>query len=472
MRITFWGAARKVTGSMFLLELESDFRILIDCGMDMDSEGEEMPVYPGSVFPFEASMINVVILTHAHLDHTGKVPNLIREGFEGPIFCTAPTTDLAEILLYDAASINKSKLNKYHKRKGQSPGYKPNFNLEEIFQEKHVKQALSQIKSLAVNKTYKLTKSINLRMISTGHLLGASNVYLEIEENNEKKSILFSGDIGRQNYPLLKDPETPPQADYVICETTYGGKYHQSLIDTEEELLSFIQKSCIENPGKLIIPAFSIGRTQAILYTINKLFREKKLPDIPVFADSPMAMKSNRVYEAFSNHFNEESTTFKKKYGELFYGNNFDYIEQLGESKKISSKPGPCIIVSSSGMLEGGRIQHHIRTNLQNPDTTILMVGFTPEGTFGHKLRNAPGVIEMGKKNVPINAKILNTDAFSGHGDHDDLLRFIHTQKKENTKGIFLVHGEETSMDNFKDALIEEGYQNVVTPSKGESFTL
>ena len=191
MKITFWGAARKVTGSMILLELDTDFRILIDCGMDMDSDGEDMPVYPGSAFPFEASMINVVILTHAHLDHTGKIPNLIREGFEGPIFCTAPTKALAEILLYDAASINKSKLNKYHKRKGQSPDYKPKFNLAEIFQDKHVKQAISQVKSLTVDKSYKLTKSINLKLIATGHLLGAVNIHLEIEEKGKKKIITF-----------------------------------------------------------------------------------------------------------------------------------------------------------------------------------------------------------------------------------------------------------------------------------------
>ncbi|MEM1136953.1 MAG: MBL fold metallo-hydrolase [Bacteroidota bacterium] len=472
MKLTFWGAAEKVTGSMFLLELDTDFRILIDCGMDMESSGEDMPVFSGSAFPFEASMINVVILTHAHLDHTGKIPNLIREGFEGPIFCTSPTSALCEILLYDAASINRIRINAYHKRKGKSPNYQPNFNLAEIFLDKHVKQALSQFKSLQFNKHYQLIKNVSIKLIPAGHLLGAAHVYIEINYKGEKKSLLFSGDIGRANYPLLQDPVKPPQADYIICETTYGGKKHQSVKDTEEALYTFIKDSCVEKPGKLIIPAFSIGRTQALLFTLNKLFKERDLPNIPVYADSPLAMRSNRIYESFLSFLNEETKVFKTKFGALLYGDNFQYIEQLGESKKISNKTGPSIIVSSSGMLEGGRIQHHIRANLQNPDATILMVGFTPEGTFGHKLINSNGSVEMGNRNVPVNAKIVKTDAFSGHGDHEDLLKFICWQKQDENKGIYLVHGERASMERFKTAISEAGYNKAFIPKKGQSFEL
>ncbi len=472
MKITFWGAAEKVTGSMFLLELDSDFRILIDCGMDMEQMSEDMPIHPSSSFPFEASMINAVILTHAHLDHTGKIPILIREGFEGPIICTSPTASLMDIILYDSAAINRIKLNKYHKRKSKSPSYKPGFDLKEVYLEKDVKEAFKQLKTIDFDKTYQLIKTVKLRMVPTGHLLGAANVHLEIEEGEEKKSILFTGDIGRLKYPLLTDPSTPPKADYLVCEATYGGKTHQSSSDTEKELLHYITESCIKKPGKLLIPAFSIGRTQAILFTINKLFKTEQLPTIPVYADSPMAMKSNRVYERYSNILNEEALEFKAEHKELFYGENFDYIEKLEESKKISGKPGPAILVSSSGMLEGGRIQHHIKQNLQNPNTTILMVGFTPEGTFGHKLVNADGTIEIGNKSVPVLAKVVKTDAFSGHGDHHDLMRTILSQDVENNKGVFLVHGEPDSLETLSQDVRKAGFKQVNIPKKGESFEL
>jgi len=472
MKITFWGAAGKVTGSMFLLELNSDFRILIDCGMDMENMTEDSPIYPGACFPFEASMVNAVILTHAHLDHSGKIPNLVREGFEGPIICSSATASLMDILLYDSAAINRIKLNKYHKRKAKNPTITPHFSLNEIYLEKHVKEAFKQVKTIGFDKTYQLAKKVKLRMISTGHLLGAANIYLEIEENKQVTSLLFSGDVGRFNYPLLKDPETPPPADYLICESTYGGKTHQSSKDTEEELLKHITEACINKPGKIIIPAFSIGRTQAILFTIHKLFKSGKLPNIPVYADSPMAMKSNQVYEKYSHSLNEEALSFKQQHKELFYGENFEYVEQLEESKRISDKPGPSIIVSSSGMLEGGRIQHHIRKNLRNPDTTILMVGFTPEGTFGHRLLHSNGSVEIGQKQVEVLCKIVKTDAFSGHGDHHDLLHLINSQNKEKNKAIFLVHGEPESLQHLQREVLNEGFEKVTIPKKGDSFEL
>ena len=472
MKITFWGAAEKVTGSMFLLELDSDFRMLIDCGMDMEQMTEDMPIHPNSCFPFEASMVNVVLLTHAHLDHTGKIPNLVREGFEGPIICSSPTASLMDIILYDSAAINRIKLNKYHKIKSKSPNYKPKFDLKEIYLDKDVKEAFKQLKTIELDKTYQLTKNIKVRLVPTGHLLGAANVYLEIDDDKEKKSILFTGDIGRKDYPLLEDPKTPPQADYLVCESTYGGKAHQSSNDTEKELLKHIIEACVDKPGKIIIPAFSIGRTQAILFTINKLLKTRQLPPIPVYADSPMAMKSNRVYERYSNLLNQEAIEFKNNYKELFHGENFEYIEKLEESKKISGRPGPAIIVSSSGMLEGGRIQHHIRQNLQNPNTTILMVGFTPEGTFGHKLVNADGTIEIGNKTLSVLAKVVKTDAFSGHGDHSDIMRTVSSQDAQKNKGVFLVHGEKEALNKLREDVLKKGYEKVYIPKKGEHFKI
>ncbi|GAB4337822.1 MAG: MBL fold metallo-hydrolase [Flammeovirgaceae bacterium] len=470
MKLTFWGAARQVPGSMFLLELEEGYTILIDCGLD-NGKPEENPVYQGSCFPFDASEIDLVLLTHAHLDHSGKIPNLFRDGFEGQILCTSPTLQLAEILLNDSATLNQRKLQAFNK-KSYSKKAKETLNLHELYLEKHVHEAMERFVPLSFNKKFNVKRGLDITFIPTGHLLGAANILLEIKENGQEKRILFSGDIGRHNYPLLPDPEEVPQVDYLICESTYGNRKHLSTNDSREEIRTAIQKTCVEIPGRLIIPAFSIGRTQAVLFTLHQLYVEGKLPKIKIFADSPLAYRSNIIHERFASLMNEEAKLFKETEGSLFGFESLYYIANSRESREISNYSEPCIIISASGMMEGGRVQHHIEKNLQNPYCCILMVGYSAEGTMGHKLLHGNGFFEVGKHEVKVNARIQYTDTFSGHGDMDDLLKFVGYQKPSLLKKLFIVHGEESVMNDFKQTLIERGYQNIEIPIRGQSFEL
>ncbi len=488
MRLTFWGAAQQVTGSMFLLELEDEYRILIDCGLDMERERTKKngqngtanpePTPAHTIFPFEASMVNVVLLTHAHIDHSGNIPNLFREGYEGQVLCTSPTYDLSELLLMDSASLHRRRLNAFQKkknRKKKKPSLSPT-QVAEMYLEKNVKESLERFVPIAFNKKFKLKQGVEVTFNPAGHLLGAANIILEIIENGEKKTIAFSGDVGRYNYPLHIDPQPLPQVDYLICESTYGNRRHDfgrksAIIDAEERLSEVIQKTCVDIPGRLVIPAFSVGRTQALLYTLNKLYVKKQLPPVKVFSDSPLAHKSTETYAKYQKFLNPEAQKFQEQYEDLFDFENLEYVEDLKSSKQIADYQQPCIIISSSGMIEGGRVQHHVRTNLSNPYSTILMIGFAAEGTLGHRLLMGEKMVRIEDKEVAVLAHIARIDAFSGHGDLDDLLDFVKTQKPQTLKKVFLVHGEAESMENFKNELESEGYQ-VDMPKKGQTFEL
>ncbi len=472
MKITFWGATRQVTGSMFLLSFDDGYKVLVDCGIDIENHTETQPAYPNSLFPFEPNNIHLVVLTHAHIDHSGKIPNLLREGYEGQILCTSPTIALTELLLLDSAKINQKKLERYHKHKYKEAGKKKNnnFKTESTYLEKDVNEVIEQFVPIAFNKRFQIKNDLAVTFIPTGHLLGAANIYFEWKEKGQQQSILFSGDIGRKNYPLLPDPTPCPQAEYLVCETTYSSRHHR---DEDDKIIrEIIQKACVDVPGRLIIPAFSVGRTQAILYTLNRLWEKGKLPPIKIFTDSTMAFKANSIYERYARFVSGEARAFKKLNGTLFDFDNLTYLEDIKKSKQVSNYSEPCIIISSSGMLQGGRIRHHIYKNLQNPYCSILFIGFCAEGTLGHTLLNSNGSLKSGKQNIPIHAQILYTDILSGHGDKNDLMNFIGRQDPEKIKNIFLVHGEKKSMESFKEGLHAENYDSVIIPKKGESFEL
>ncbi len=492
MKLTFWGAARQVSGSMFLLELEDDYRILIDCGLDLEKERSKkngqhhasmngvpkQASTPHAIFPFEASMVNVVLLTHAHIDHSGNIPNLFREGYEGQVLCTSPTYELSELLLMDSASLHRRRLNAFSKKKNKKnkkSSLSPS-EIAEMYLEHNVKESLERFVPIAFNKKFKLKKGVEVTFNPAGHLLGAANVILEITENGEKKTLAFSGDIGRYDYPLHIDPQPLPQVDYLICESTYGNRRHDygrksAIIDAEERLADIIQKTCVDIPGRLIIPAFSVGRTQALLYTLKKLCVKKQLPPIKVFSDSPLAHKSTETYIKYHRFLNPEAQQFQEEHDDLFDFENLEYIEDLKTSKKVANHNEPCIIISSSGMIEGGRIQYHVRTNLSNPYCTILMIGYAAEGTIGHRLLQGEKIIKIEDKEVAVLANIARIDAFSGHGDLDDLLGFVKHQSPQQLRKVFLVHGENESLEHFKALLETEGYQ-VEIPIKGQSFEL
>jgi metallo-beta-lactamase family protein len=475
-KITFWGAARQVTGSMFLMEING-YKLLIDCGFDMETLRKNhfnqaaMPV-----FPFDPKEVDCVVITHAHIDHSGNIPNLYRSGYQGKVYCTSATKDLTLLLLKDSAGIHERKLaalkkairgKKNRRKKVVAVNPPPGYYLNE-----HVETALEHVEVLSTKKTLVPFEGASISLVHAGHLLGAVNVRVEFSEGGKTKSILFSGDIGRKNYPLLLDPKPNKPADYVVCETTYGNRLHKSRSAVAEELEEIITQTCIKQGGKLIIPAFSVGRSQAILFVMSKLWEEGKLPPIPVYADSPLAFSSNNVYNRHVNEMSDEAKTYYKAHKTLFGFQNLFYVKSAKESKALSSSPESCIIVSSSGMLDAGRIQLHVRNNLDDANSTILMIGFCAEGTFGYDLLHAKGSVRFDNKDINVKAKVLQTDVLSGHGDLNDLLSFFEPHKPEKTEKVFLVHGEYESMCEFQKTLQEKGYPQVLIPEKGQEFEI
>lgn len=474
MKLTFWGATQQVTGSLFELELSDGYRVLIDCGMDMEAPKgmKSPPLYRGASFPFDATMVNAVLLTHAHLDHSGRIPNMLKDGFEGQVLCTTPTMQLANIILRDSARINQAKLRRFHKRRSKNPDYEPEFSPGLLYSEKEVKQSMDRFVPIATERPFALTDNLTATFFGTGHLLGAASILLEVKEDGEVKRLLFSGDIGRFNYPLLLDPVPVPEVDYVVCETTYGNRMHQFTGDIEEQIAQLIQETCVDIPGRLIIPAFSIGRTQALIYVINKISKERGLPPIKIFSDSPMAFASNRVYQKNVARLNDEAKAFNEEHGELFDFSNHVYLENSKASKALSNHSEPCVIISSSGMMDGGRIQHHVKSNIENPYCTIYIVGYCADGTLGKKLLDGDKTVKIGSHELTVAARVAYTDAFSGHGDQTDLLHFMEQQSPEKLKKAFLVHGELQAMYDFKETLQEKGFHSVETPSAGQTFEL
>lgn len=475
MKLTFCGAAQQVTGSMYLLEIE-DYRILIDCGSDFDIEEQDKLLQyqrQKSVFPFEPSMINIVLLTHAHIDHSGNIPNLYKEGFEGQVICTEPTRDLTSLLLSDAANLHLRRLNqlqgtgKKKKNKKIAPAIPPDMYLE-----KQVREAMDNFVGVTFNKRYKIADHVNVTFIPAGHLLGAAHIYIEAWEHGEKKTICFSGDLGRKNYPLLIDPEKVPQADYLVCETTYGNRLHEDHNLPEDALGAVIKQTCVDIPGRLIIPSFSVGRTQALLFTLNKLYEQGKMPPLKVFSDSPLAHASTRVYQRFHRMLNKEAKEFQQDTDSLFDFDNLIYLESNDASRALVNYNEPCIIISSSGMVQGGRVEYHVAANISNPYSTILMVGYAPEGTMGHRLLNGQSSVAINGKVYPVRAKTMKIDNFSGHGDQTDLLDFVSNQSADKLRKLFLVHGDQTSMIEFKEILDNRGYPQTEIPCKGQTFEL
>lgn len=463
MNLTIHGAARQVTGSMHLLEA-GQFKILIDCGLDYEKDRH---ILTNEDFPFRPEDIDVVVLTHAHIDHSGNLPTLVRLGFEGQILCTSPTADLTELLLLDSVNIFMHKAEKSRKRgKG-----KFNTGAQPLYLQKHVMDTVDRFVTIGFNKPFRVSGDIELTFIPVGHLLGAAAAVFKINENGVEKTIAFTGDIGRKNYPVLNDPEVLPQVDYLVTESTYGGRLHTKDKTVEQALVEFIEKACIKEQGRLIIPAFSIGRTQSLVYSLNKIFTSGLLPAVKVFVDSPLAVKSTEVFRKYHYLVNQEAQDFYQKQGDEFEFENLEYVETLKDSRQVSNYFEPCIIISSAGMLEGGRIQDHLYYNIQNYYCTILFIGYCAKGTLGHRLLRGDAIVHIKDRDLAVYATIKQTDVLSAHGDHDDLMNTVKQQDKEKLKNVFLVHGEASSMQALGDAIEAEGYV-VTVPEKGVRYAL
>jgi metallo-beta-lactamase family protein len=463
MKLTIHGAARQVTGSMHLLEVDQ-YKILVDCGLDYE---KDRSIQSNENFPFNPADIDVVVLTHAHIDHSGNLPTLVRLGFEGQILCTPATSDLTELLLMDSVRILTGKIEKSrkHNRKRRDHVQQP------LYLPKHVMDTMERFVTIGFNRPFRLNSDIELTFVPVGHLLGAAAAILKINDRGEQKTIAFTGDIGRKNYPVLDDPQQLPQVDYLILESTYGGRMHTKDRTAQQALIEAIEKTCIKESGRLIIPAFSIGRTQSLVYSLNKIFSDGLLPPVKVFVDSPMAITATEVFRKHHDLVNEEARAFYQAKGDEFEFENLEYVGNLKESRQVSNYFEPCIIISSAGMLEGGRIQDHLYNNIQNYYCTILFIGYCAKGTLGHRLLRGDPVVYIKDRELAVYATIRQTDVLSAHGDHQDLMNVARGQDKEKLRTIFLVHGEDASMQALADALEEEGFP-VSIPEKDVTYML
>lgn len=455
MRYTCWGAAKQVTGSMHLLEIESGYTILIDCGIDYeDKTNKEI----NARFPFDPKEIDVLILTHAHIDHSGNIPNLVKQGFKGEIICTEPTAYLLERLWTDSVNIQNANSNR--KRGIKLYGFK------------EVKAAADQILTLDYYRTFQLSDDVSFTFHEAGHIIGAASARLEVIENGETKVIGFTGDLGNDGSKLIVDAQPMKGLQTLITETTYGNREHKELRSPEEVLTDYVTKTCVNQDGRLIIPAFSVGRTQAVLFTLKKLFDEGKLPPIRVFADSPLALASSNIHNRFSHYLNKEAQERKSAEGNLFDFKSLYLVEDESDVEDMELYRDSCIIVSSAGMLEGGRIQHHISDHIQNPLCTILIAGFCSPGTLGAQLLEGRSSIRIKGKDKYVYAKVVQTDVFSAHPDTNGLQNYFSRTDSEELRQMFFVHGEENAMVELKEALKDQLQAKVTIPGKGEQFLL
>ena len=469
MTIQFMGAARTVTGSKHLITTTDGFRVLLDCGLFQGINTDEL----NQDFHFNPADVDVLVLSHAHIDHTGLVPRLVRQGFKGPIFCTPATLDLCEIMLRDSARIQVKDLERVNKRRRNRN--EPELNL--LYDETDVQQALDQMQPVAYGKRTYLNPNVSFLYTDTGHLLGSAAISLTITEPGtdgkpSEKKLFFSGDIGRPDDKILRTFETFPQADYILCESTYGATVHEPEADMKAHLLRILTETCVNQKGKLLIPAFAVDRTQELIYALDQLSSDGKLPVIPVYIDSPMSVSATTVMRQHEEDFNPEILAYIKKDGDAFDFPNLHYISDVEQSKAINAQEGPCVIIAPSGMAEAGRIKHHIKNNIENPSTTILFVGYASPSSLGGALKRGDKEVTIFGERYPVNARIEIMDSLSAHGDSVEMLQFLSCQNPAAVKTLYLVHGELEKQEIWRDKLIAAGFKNVVIPDMYEKVDL
>lgn len=466
MKIAFHGAARTVTGSKHLITLDDGKKILLDCGMfqGLGAETEELNHH----FGFDPSTINVLLLSHAHIDHTGLIPRLVKEGFTGKIICTEATKELTEILLYDSAEIQTYEteiINRRREGKGLQP-YQPLYNTDDVA------QSLQQFETVAYNTWVNVTDDVQAYFTHTGHLIGSAAITLRIKEGRRRTTILFSGDVGRYRSVLLQSPDEAPQADYIILESTYGDKRHDIAFNTVEMLQKWIKKVCVEASGQLIIPAFSVGRTQEVLYALNQLSLEKRLPEIFCFIDSPLSLKATGIIKKYKEQFNDRLQQVLSIDDDPFDFPGLKYVESVEDSRRLVDYKEPCVIVSASGTADAGRVRHHINQCIGNNANAVLFVGYCGAKSLGGQLLSGTKEVEIFNDPCHVAAEIGQLGGMSGHGDTDDLTQFLSNQNPQRVKGVFLVHGEHEVQKAFCERLKLKGFERVEVPAPHEEFTL
>jgi metallo-beta-lactamase family protein len=464
MEIQFIGAVRTVTGSMHLIHANG-VKFLLDCGLYQGKRAEAREINEN--FPFDPKEIDFIILSHAHIDHSGNIPQIVKKRFAGKIFSTSATRDLASIMLVDSGHIHEKDaeyLNKKLKKKGEPL-------IEPLYTANDAVRSLEHFVGLPYRKEIEIATGINLIFYDAGHLLGSAITVLNIKEDGTKIRLAFTGDLGKPYRPILKNPELIGNVDFLITESTYGGTIHEEIESVEQKIAEIVIKSYDRN-GKIIIPAFSVDRTQVLIYILHKLAGANKIPKIPIFIDSPLAVNATEIYRLHPECFDDEMRKFLLNGKDPFNFSMLHYITEVEESKKLNKYEKPCIIISASGMCETGRILHHLANNIENPRNIILIVGYMAENTLGRKLKDGVKKVKIFGDEYTVNAEVISMDALSAHADRNELIGYISHIDRKHVKGIFVVHGEEEQSIKLADALKEVGFENVIIPQKGETFEI
>jgi metallo-beta-lactamase family protein len=463
MKIRFCGAAQEVTGSCHLITLDDGFNILLDCGLYQGSD-DSMDDF-NEKWLFDPTLVDCLVVSHAHIDHTGRIPRMVKDGFKGPIYATHATRDLSALLLVDSAKIQEGDADYHNKKKHDSEEEK-----DALYTIEDAQRTMKLFVGYNYEQWFYVHPAVRVMYRDAGHILGSASLSLEIKRKDGSTTrIAFTGDIGRPNRPILGNPLPMPPADIVICESTYGDKLHESAPNEIERFVSILHHTLVEKRGKVIIPAFSVGRTQELVYMLDKLNKAGSVPQVPVFVDSPLSVNATQVFinhpECFDSEVHKYMTTDENPFG----FNGLQYIKTADASKALNTVKKPCIIIASSGMMNAGRIKHHLANNVENKKNTFLIVGYCSPNTYGGELRAGAKSIHIFGQNKQVLADVEVLESFSAHGDQAEMTDFLQTQK-ESAQQIYLVHGTLDRQEVWRSHLLKEGFKSVNIPALGDEI--
>jgi len=464
MKLKFLGAAREVTGSKHLIITKQGKRILLDCGMfqgkglDTDAMNRRTGIDPQE--------LDHIILTHAHIDHSGLIPYMYKLGFRGSVICTSATRDLCSIMLIDSGHIQENDTRTFNKKRAKQ-GKPP---VEPIYDKEDAIACMELFIGIPYDRNFRIDENITLRFTNSGHLLGSGVANIQIRENNRVFNIAYTGDIGRPVNRILAPPKPFPQADLLIAESTYGDRLHLDTGESDKELLNILNRTCVEKKGKLIIPSFSIGRTQEIVYSLNNFSNQGRLPRINIYVDSPLAINATDIFRLHPECFNKSLLEVMDRDPDPFGFNKLFYIKSAEDSKKLNDLKQPCVIISASGMMEAGRIKHHLANNISDPANTILVVGYCAPSTLGARILRGEKEVSIHGNIYPVNAEVRQLESFSGHGDYREMMHYLQCQNKSQLRMTFLVHGVYEVQLKYKAYLETAGFENIMIPSTKEEF--
>jgi len=461
MQLQFMGAVRTVTGSMHIVETNGR-RILLDCGLYQGKRKEAFE--RNRHLPFDSKSIDAMILSHAHIDHAGNIPQLVKDGFAGNIYCTSATRDLAAVMLRDSAHIqlrDVEYVNKKRAKQGKNL-FEPLYTLEDV------RKSMDNFVGVAYNRRFSVTNNVTGRFLDAGHILGSAVTVLDITENGRTARLAFTGDLGRKNYPILRDPVPADGPVFYITETTYGDRAHPATVHMEQDLADLVQEA-VQRGGKIVIPAFSLGRTQNIVYAMHKLFAEGRIPHIKIFVDSPLSTNVTEVFKMHEECYDREAVALTNRWGDAFSFPLIKYITDVEESKALNTLEGTCVIISASGMCEAGRILHHLKNNISDEANTILIVGYQAENTLGRRLVEKAREIKIFGEVHPVRAQVRVMNGLSAHADRNGLFEYF-IDSNGRVERVFAVHGELDQTMPFADRLREAGAKHVEVPEPGQCF--